>query len=75
MLKEPDTPIKISHVKSINPPDNNGKGGTGKQIISGTEGACASLQHNVNPRYYQRITDPPNYSSGYSEQAKNFVSN
>ena len=25
--------------------------------------------------YYLRIADTPNYSSGYSEQAKNYVSN
>ena len=31
--------------------------------------------HNVNLMYYLGITDTPNYSSGYSEQAKNFVSN
>ena len=30
--------------------------------------------HNVSLMYYLCITDTPNYSSGYSEQAKNFVS-
>ena len=31
-------------------------------------------KHNVNIMYYLGITDTPNYSSDYSEQAKNFVS-
>ena len=31
--------------------------------------------HNVNLMYCLDITDTSNYSSGYSEQAKNFVSN
>ena len=32
------------------------------------------MTHYVNLMYYLHITDTPNYSSGYSEQAKNFAS-
>ena len=33
------------------------------------------LSKNLAVKYHLGITDTPNYSSGYSEQAKNFVSN